>query len=126
VKSILKGVFLCEVETCARPPVDLYETADELVCEVDLPGMDLSKVSLKVYEDLLIIEGVRVEGNDEPGPHRIRFLCMERSMKRFRRIVKIPISVNTLAGRASYADGVLTITFPNLKDKLIRIKIERE
>jgi len=76
------------VESCSGPLVDLYETGDELVCEVDLPGTDLSKLSIKVYEDLLLIEKRRMSGKviEEMFPGGFRYLCMERSLKAFRRV----------------------------------------
>ena len=127
MKKVLKGLFLYEVETCRGPLVDLYETADALVCEVDLPGADLSKLSIKVYEDLLLIESSGCpEGDEEMYPGGFRYLCMERSLKAFRRVVKLPVLVNTLAAAAFYNDGVLTVTFPKLKGKLIRVEIERK
>lgn len=127
MKNVLKGLFFYEVETCGGPLVDLYETADELVCEVDLPGADLSKLSIMVYEDLLLIESLGcAEGDDEMCPGGFRYLCMERSLKAFRRVVKLPIFVNTLAAFACYNDGVLTVKFPKLKGKVIRVAVKRK
>jgi HSP20 family molecular chaperone IbpA len=74
---------------------------------------------------LLIIEGSRDESNDELTGSKLKYLCMERGMKRFRRVLKIPVFVNTTSGKASYFNGVLTIRFPKLKGKLIKIMIER-
>lgn len=127
MKKVLKGLFFYEVESCSGPLVDLYETGDELVCEVDLPGTDLSKLSIRVYEDLLLIENAGCpEGDEEMFPGGFRYLCMERSLKAFRRVVKLPILVNTLAATACYNDGVLSVRFPKLKGKVIRVEIERK
>jgi HSP20 family protein len=127
MNKVLKGLFFYEVEACRGPLVDLYETGDYLVCEVDLPGVDLSKLSIKVYEDLLLIESTGcTEGDDEMYPGGFRYLCMERSLKAFRKVVKLPILVNTLAAAACYHDGVLTVSFPKLKGKVIRVEVERK
>ncbi|MBA4348517.1 MAG: hypothetical protein C0415_00805 [Thermodesulfovibrio sp.] len=125
MKGVLKGLFFYEVGTCTGPLIDFYETDDDLVFEVDLPGTDPSNISIRVYENLLIIEGVRVESNDEFAESKFKYLCMERGMRRFRRVLKIPIFVNTTAGEASYCNGVLTVKFPKLKGKLIKIMIEK-
>jgi HSP20 family molecular chaperone IbpA len=125
VRSILRGVFLYDVESCVRPAADVFETEDSLTYELDLPGIDPSKVSVRVYEDLLIVEGNRLGCIDESHGAPVRFLCMECGPSRFRRLLKIPVQVNTQAGTAVYADGVLTIAFPKLKGKLIRLRIER-
>lgn len=117
-------MFFSEVETCVWPLLDLYETVDYLVCEVDAPGVDPADISIQVYEDLLIIEGVRAEHNSLCA-QQLKYLCMERGVKTFRRVVKMPVSVNTVAGEAFYANGVITIRFPKLQGKLITIKIKR-
>lgn len=126
MKSVLKGLFFYEVGTCEGPLIDLYETDDDLVFEVDMPGIDPADVSIRVYEDLLIIEGVRDKGNDESVLSELKYLCMERGIKNFRRVLKIPVHVNTMTGNAFYANGVMTVRFPKLKGKLIKIKIEKK
>jgi HSP20 family protein len=123
MKSVLKGLFFYQVEPCAWPLVDLFETGDYLVFEADMPGINPEDVSVRVYEDLLIVEGMR---NEAGGESKLRYLCMERDMKGFRRVLKIPVPVNIMAGEASYTNGVMTVKFPKLKGKLINIKIERK
>ncbi|MFA5353847.1 MAG: Hsp20/alpha crystallin family protein [Thermodesulfovibrionales bacterium] len=125
MKKSYKGSFFYEIEGPSAPLIDLYETEDELVFEVDLPGINPDDLSLGVYDDLLILEGVRREEKPERPEGFLKYLCMERSSQGFRRVVRIPIPVNTLAGRASYANGVMTVRFPKLKGKLIRIPVER-
>jgi HSP20 family protein len=127
MNKILKGLFFYEVQACSGPLVDLYETEDDLVCEVDIPGADLSLLSIRVYEDLLLIESSGFRDSDEEmSPGGSRYLCMERSLTGFRRVVKLPVLVNTLAAAASYSEGVLKVKFPKLKGKLIRVAIERK
>ncbi len=123
MKSVLKGLFFYQVEPCSWPLIDLYETDESLVFEADLPGIDPENVSVKVYEDLLIIEGMRAEASCET---KLKYLCMERDTKGFRRMLKIPVPVNIPAGEASYENGVMTVKFPKLKGKIIKIKVERK
>lgn len=120
VKSVL--FFYAESSRCA-PLIDLYETEDTLVFEIDLPGINPDNVLIKVYDDILIVEGVRRERVEEK---RLKYICMERNLESFRRILKMPVPVNTMAGRASYNNGVITLTFPKLKDKVVKIKIEKQ
>ena len=116
-----KSVLFYHTETAGyQPLVDLYETDDHLVFEIELPGVDPKEVLIKVYDDLVILEGVKREWRDE---RRVRYLCMERKFVSFRRILKIPVPVNSMAGEAAYREGVITLKFPRLKDKVIRIKI---
>lgn len=121
MKGILKGIVINEVETYRGPLVDLYETESNLVFEADMPGININNVSVKIYEDLLIIEfsaGVYERGH-------YKYLCMERSIGGFKRIFKIPVHIDAMAGEAFYKNGVLTIRFPKLKDKLIILKIDK-
>ncbi|MBZ0156465.1 MAG: Hsp20/alpha crystallin family protein [Alphaproteobacteria bacterium] len=122
MRSAVRGLFFYQVGSSVWPLVDLYEEDDSLVCEVDLPGVDPGEISIQVYEDLLIIEGKRTCSGEE---ERIRYLCMERELKNFRRVLRIPVPVNLREGKADYANGVVTIRFPKLKEKLITIKVER-
>lgn len=120
-----RNLFFYEVKTYKEPLIDLYETEDELIFKIDIPGIDIRNISLKVYEDLLIVEGLLVAGKDDIYEEGLKYLCMERNLKTVRRVIRIPIAVNTVAGTAFYENGVVTIKFPKLKDKLIKIKIEK-
>ncbi|MCX8031398.1 MAG: Hsp20/alpha crystallin family protein [Thermodesulfovibrionales bacterium] len=121
-----RSLFLYEVEAYKEPLIDLYETLDELIFKVEMPGIDIRNISLKVYEDLLIIEGFWTNERESYVKEGLKYLCVERNIKTFRRVIKIPIAVNTVAGIAYYENGVVTIKFPKLKDKLIKIKIQHK
>lgn len=122
MKGVVEDLFFYQVESGAWPLIDSYELGDDLVFEVDLPGVTLDDLSIRVYDDLLIIEGSRADVHAGAG---VMYLCMERYVKTFRRIVKIPVPVDAAAGKASYVNGVVTIRFPRLKNKFIAITIER-
>lgn len=122
MKSVLQGLFFYQVEPCAWPLVDLYETDGYLVFEADMPGVAPEDVSVGVYEDMLIVEGTMSDAGDGA---RLKYLCMERELKAFRRVLRIPVPVNVMDGKASYSGGVMTVRFPKLKGKLIKITIER-
>lgn len=119
----LKSVLYLHTETAGfQPLVDTYEAEDCLIFEIELPGMNPGDVLIKVHDDVVIIEGVKRELREAD---RLRYLCMERKFAGFRRILKIPVPVNIMDGKASYRDGVLTLRFPKLKNKVIKIKIEK-
>jgi HSP20 family protein len=105
------------------PLVDVYETGDNLVVEMDLPGIDPADVLIKVYEDVIIIEGIRREERRE---QRLRYICMERSFESFRRLIKMPVPVNAEGGKAWYDHGVITLMLPKIKEKVVKIKIENK
>ncbi len=120
----VKSVLYFNRETAGSLPlVDVYETDDSLVLEMDLPGVDPNDVLIKVYEDVIIVEGIKRERHREK---RFKYICMERSFESFRRMIKIPVPVDSAAGKASYRDGVVTLAFPKVKDRVIKIKIENK
>lgn len=117
----LKGMFFYEASS-EWPLIDLYETEEDLVFEIDLPGINTDDLNIRTYEDLLVIEGIRTEDINEA---RIKYLCMERRVKDFRRVINIPVTVNTMGGKAVYKHGVLTVRFPKLKGRVTEVKIEK-
>lgn len=124
MKSILKGLFLYEGDHGAWPLTDLYETDEYLIFEVDAPGLEPEKLSVKIYENFLVIEGQRQE--EEADTQCMNYICMERGASRFKRLFKIPVQVNVMDGEAFYEQGVLTIKLPKLKGKIIEIEIKRK
>lgn len=116
--------FYYSQQTSDEPLVDLYETDDDLVFEVDLPGVDPEEMLIKAVDDMLIIEGIKSHEADE-GNRKRSYLCMERNRDSFRRVVQLPLRVNIHEGRAVYSHGVVTIAFPKFKEKVVKIKVGR-
>lgn len=96
-------------------PMDVIETDDSLIVELDLPGVNIAEVSVKVQDDWLLIEGVKREILDTK--EKINFLCMERGFGPFKRLLKIPSTVDQDAIQGVYSRGVLVITLPRLIDR---------
>src|SRR5208337_4832157 len=106
MKRIHKGLCLYHVESSVWPLVDIYETGDELIFEIDLPGIEPDDLSIRVYGDMLIIEGIRSDAGGEPD---LRYICMERGIRGFRRVIKFPVPVNASSSEAFYSRGVISI-----------------
>ncbi len=122
MKSIQKGLCLYHVESSVWPLMDIYETGSELIFEIDLPGIEPDDVSIRIYGDMLIIEGIRNDAGREPD---LRYICMERGIRRFRRVMKFPVPVNTSSSEAFYSRGVISIRFPKRERKAITITVKR-
>jgi HSP20 family protein len=106
--------------------MDLYETADEMVMEMDLPGMALPEITVMTQDDWLVVEGMK---RDTVAEAKVNYLCMERVFGPVRRVAQLPASINPGSVRAGYKDGVLTIRAPRMADrrsKMRRIIIEGE
>jgi len=92
-----------------NPAADIYETDNELVVYVDLPGIDPKMVDARVANNILTIRGERrVEKKYETETfHRI-----ERSHGGFARSFTLATAVEAGKIRATYKAGVLTLTLP--------------
>jgi len=115
------------VANAEGPPVDIYETEDSLIVEIDLPGIEPENILIKVLNDLLILEGLRQEmisrwrGKSED----VRFICMERSRDAFRKIIRLPVEIESDKGTANYNNGVITLKFPKTKSRVVKIKVSK-
>lgn len=118
-----RPVALQTVERTWMPPVDMYETKDDLHVSVEVPGIREKEVSVSIMGDVLTVKGERKwdkELNDE-GYHRV-----ERGYGRFERAVPLPVRVQADKVKATYRDGVLEITLPKaeeVKPKEIKIDV---
>lgn len=92
---------------------DVSERDDELVVEVELPAARRESLSLEVSRDLIVVEGDKPTPRPDPE-QRLRFHAMERSFGRFRRVIEIPVAVDTGSIRARYSAGLLTIVLPKI------------
>lgn len=90
------------------PPVDVFETTEETLVLVDLPGVDPARVEITAEGDVLTIKGDRpIDGPPQP----VRGL-RERRTGAFARQVPLNREVDLDAARAEARDGVLTIRLP--------------
>jgi HSP20 family protein len=103
------------------PPVDMYETKNEVVVAVELPGLNEKDIRLSITGDLLTIQGERHWSDEarQAGHYR-----QERWSGKFERVLSLPIPVETGQVKATYRDGVLTVKLPKtegVKPKEIKI-----
>jgi len=105
------------------PAVDLYETKDDLVLTMEVPGVRDKDVSVSITGDLLTIKGERGFEHDVKEQ---QLLHVERAYGKFERMVQLPIPVQADKVKASYRDGVLEVRLPKtdeIKPKEIKVDI---
>jgi len=104
------------------PAVDILETENDLLLTMDVPGISMSDVEIRLENNNLNIQGQRkFEQVNGKGYHRI-----ERSYGSFARSFTLPNTVDTERVRADYKNGVLTITLPKkevAKPRTIRVEV---
>jgi len=95
------------------PALDAYEEKDNYVVKVELPGVNKEDVQLSLEKGTLTIAGERKsETNSENGD----LYHSERFYGRFQRTVNLPESLAADKVKASYKDGVLTVTLPKSEE----------
>ena len=92
-----------------RPCCDMLETADAIIVEMELPGMQREEVHVDVQGDRLRIAGERRLTTQHQG-HNVHYL--ERHFGHFERQLVLPHSVDRDAIRADFSNGVLVLTLP--------------
>jgi HSP20 family protein len=103
------------------PPADIYESENELVVNLDLPGIDPKLVDVRVENNILSIRGERQfdEKQNKENFHRV-----ERFYGPFARSFSLSTAVDPDKIRADFKAGVLSIKLPKAeaaKPKRIQI-----
>jgi HSP20 family protein len=127
VNRLFDGFFGRPSQTPSRerawmPAVDMYETKDELVVTAELPGLSEKEIHLSIIGDVLVLKGERQWDKEVKQDNYYRG---ERWFGKFERALPLPIPVQGDKVKASYRDGVLTVTLPKVEEiKPKEIKID--
>ena len=92
-----------------NPPADIYETAENVVIQVELAGVQREKIVLELRDNMLLLTGER---RFERDANALAYHLLERSRGTFVRSFPLPHGIDPDAVSASLNDGVLTITAP--------------
>jgi HSP20 family protein len=101
------------------PAADIYESENELLVTLDLPGIDPKMVEVRVENNVLTIRGERKLDEKQNNFHRV-----ERSYGPFGRAFTLSTAVDAEKIQATYKAGVLSIALPKAeaaKPKRIQI-----
>jgi HSP20 family protein len=90
------------------PPVDVYETPEELLVIVEVPGVDPSSIDLAATGNVLSLKGVKDAGDLPESMIQVR----ERVFGGFHRQITLPNEVDFDKAEASINHGVLKIRLP--------------
>lgn len=105
-------------------PTDILETADEVRCMIEVPGLRPEDLDVRMENNVLTISGEKkpwTEGEEREAGFRLN----ERRYGRFERSFVLPQTVNADQVRANYENGVLIVTLPKAEEaRPRRIQIE--
>ena len=110
------------VDRVWAPAVDMYETKDELAVKMELPGVSEKDIHLSITGDMLTLKGER--RLEQPSKQE-DYYRMERWYGRFERTLPLPFPVQSDKVKATFRDGVLTVSLPKAEQIRAReIKID--
>jgi len=107
-----------------NPMVDISETESEIRLVAELPGLTKDQIKISVQENVLTLEGEKIQEQEEKGKcyHRV-----ERGHGKFQRSFVLPTAVKGDQIGAKFKDGILTVSLPKAeeaKPKQIQISVK--
>ncbi|MBM3881702.1 MAG: Hsp20/alpha crystallin family protein [Verrucomicrobia bacterium] len=95
------------------PALDLREDKENLVASIELPGLKKEQIDVSVHDGVLSVAGERA---DESSNQEATCYRTERFYGRFHRTLTLPKPVKVDAIKATYKDGILTVTLPKTEE----------
>ena len=103
MRRLLEGMGLAPVPL---PAADVYETKDEFVVQLEVPGFAEEELRVEVNDHLLTITGEPVADKTEEEK---TFRLHERLAREFVRRFELPPEADTTKVKATFAAGVLDL-----------------
>jgi HSP20 family protein len=94
------------------PPVDIFEEDQAIRITAEIPGVHAEDVKLTVENNVLTIQGTKQQVAEERTDRVHRY---ERTYGAFERSFTLPTTVDPNAIKATYENGVLTVTLPKVE-----------
>jgi HSP20 family protein len=95
------------------PAFDVYEDKDNMYVRAELPGMRKEDIDLSLHNGSLSISGER-KGEEKLTDAEV--YRSERFFGRFQRTITLPTLVTTDKIKATYKDGILSVTLPKAEE----------
>jgi HSP20 family protein len=95
------------------PNADVYETDDEFVVELEVPGFEEKDLEIEVGDHTLVVKGHRAEEKEETEK---TFQLRERLETTFERRFTFPAEADMGKVKAEYGSGLLEIHATKIKD----------
>jgi len=90
-----------------EPSCDIYEKDNFIVCELDIPGLDINTLSINIYNaTTVVILGKKSSVN----PKKAVYLRAERIFGQFKKTIEFNCCIKGTK-TIEYAEGILKITF---------------
>jgi HSP20 family protein len=94
------------------PNVDVQEQNNEIIVTADVPGMDRNDIKLEITDNNVLEITAQKKSEKKEGEEAKGYLRHERSYMGFYRAIQLPAEVDKSKARATYNNGVLSVTMP--------------
>jgi HSP20 family protein len=95
------------------PALDVYDDKNNLVVTLEVPGMKKEEIDISLRDGMLTVSGERKDEREQTEGQAFR---SERYFGKFQRSLSLPTAVEANKVKASYKDGILTITLPKAEE----------
>lgn len=102
--------------------IDVYQTGSEVVIKAPIAGVSPENIDISINDDVVTIKGERKQ---EKEIKQEDYYCQECYWGAFSRSVILPVGVAAEKAKASFKDGILTVTLPKAsvaRSKKIKVK----
>ena len=91
--------------------VEMYEKDGTVHLSVEAPGIDPSRIDLRVFKDKVVIRSAEEEGIPQGQEGEKTYFC-RRCSRKINYEISFPFDVDPEKARASFAHGVVEIVAP--------------
>ncbi len=103
--------------TMWEPPIDMYETEENIVVVVELAGVGEDDVEIVIDREVFTVQGRRTR--IDPSDEKRAYYRMEIPSGPFKRAVRLPAPVEPSGVKALCDRGLVEVILPKLKPRRI-------
>ncbi len=103
-----------------RPAANIVRNEGSYEIQLAVPGFAKDQIKIEVNEDQLIITAT----NPNQEEQKTKFIRQEFEALSFKRVFRLHRNANSSALKASFDQGVLTVTIPDKEPETIKIDIQ--
>lgn len=100
------------------PKCDLFESGEELILEVELPGLRKEDLQIAINHDTIAINGEFKSFHSKD-----KYFLKERANRKFKKELSLPFPVLTNSVQSELINGILTIKMPINREEIENIPI---
>src|SRR5205823_13837915 len=112
--------------TSFAPPVDIYEDEHNITLKIEVPGIDVKDIDVRIENNTLTVHGERKFEKEEKEEN---FRRVERQYGSFTRSFTLPNTVDAEQVQAHYEQGILKVQLAKkaeAKPKQVKVNVGSE